>query len=321
MRIVGASVAGAAFDGRVGAGEAVAIATGAPVPDGADAIVPREVARRDGDAVLVAEPVRPGSFVRSRGDALHAGDLVLEAGQRIGPYQLAAAAGAGHATLACAVPPRVAVIVTGRELVPVGASPGPAEVWDITGVALPAMVAASGGRVVSSATVGDDRAATVAALEAAIAAADLVITSGGVSVGDEDHVRPALAALGVEEVFREVRIRPGHPTWFGRRDAVRVLALPGNPVASAVCFWVFGRPLLGCRDAWVARELAADYAPQTTRTDLIRCTESADGLVPAIGQASHHISALASATHLAVVEEGRGNLRKGDRVDAVTLAW
>ena len=321
MRIVGASVAGAAFAGRLGTGEAIAIATGAPLPAGADAIVPREAARRDGDVVVVPEPVAPGAWVRRRGDAMHAGDVVLRAGQRLGPFQLAAAAGAGHAQLACVVPPRVAVVVTGRELVPVGVRPGPSEVWDITGVALPAMVIASGGEPVWSATIGDDRAATIAALEVALDGCELVVTTGGVSVGDEDHVRPTLAELGVEEIFREVRIRPGHPTWFGRRGDVRVLALPGNPVASAVCFWMFARPLLGCQDAWVARSLGADYTSGTARTDLIRCVDGPDGLVPAVGQASHHISALATATHLAVIPEGRGDLRTGDRVDAVALAW
>jgi molybdopterin molybdotransferase len=181
-------------------------------------------------------------------------------------------------------------------------------------------VAQAGGELVGCVTVGDDRLVTTAAVSAALADANLVITSGGVSVGDHDHVRSALAELGVEELFWGVRIRPGHPTWFGRRGDVRVLALPGNPVAGVVCFWVFGRPLMGCDDPWVRHRIGADYPVATPRTDLIRCVDGPDGLVPSDLQASHHISGLAAASHLAVIEEGRGGLRKGDPVVAVSLA-
>jgi molybdopterin molybdotransferase len=181
------------------------------------------------------------------------------------------------------------------------------------------LVAEAGGELVTCVTVPDDPTSTVDALATALDGADLVVTTGGVSVGTHDHVRPALAALEVEEVFWGVRIRPGHPTWLGRRGHTPVLALPGNPVASVVCFWVFGRPLLGCDDPWTAHRLGADYAIATPRTDLIRCTQGPDGLVPVDLQASHHISGLARASHLAAIDAGRGDLRKGESVGAVSL--
>ncbi len=320
LRVVGESAAGAAFDGVVGPGQAVTISTGAPLPAGADAVVPRERAVAHDHLVDIGEEVTAGAYIRHRGDTVRRGDVVMSSGRRIGPLQVAVAAGTGHGALVCAVRPRVAIVVTGRELVPPGTVPGASEVWNIAASALPALVRQAGGELTGCMTVDDDRRSTVDAVAAALADADLVVTTGGVSVGNHDHVRPALAELGVEEVFWGVRIRPGHPTWFGRRGEVRVLALPGNPVASIVCFWVFGRPLMGCADPWTAHRIGADYPIATPRTDLIRCIDGPEGLVPADLQASHHISGLAAASHLAVVDEGRGDLHKGDRVDAVSLA-
>ena len=319
LRVVGESAAGSGYAGAVGPGEAVAISTGAPLPRGADAVVPRErVVAEDGE-IAIADAVPAGQFVRHRGDTVRSGEPVLARGCRIGPLQVAVAAGAGHGVLACDVRPRVAIVVTGRELVLPGAALGEGEVWNIAAFALPALVAEAGGDLVMCETVPDDPKSTVDALATALDGADLVVTTGGVSVGTHDHVRPALAALDVEEVFWGVRIRPGHPTWLGRRGRIPVLALPGNPVASVVCFWVFGRPLLGCNDPWTTHRLGADYAIATPRTDLIRCVQGPDGLVPVDLQASHHISGLARASHLAAIDAGRGDLRQGESVDAVSL--
>ena len=319
LRIVGEAAAGAPFRSRLGTGEAVVISTGAPLPPGADAVVPREAAVAAGAVLEIGQSVVAGAFVRRAGEDRRAGDVVLEAGRRIGPLELAVAAGAGHGTLVCGAVPRVAVIVTGPELVPVGSATERGQVWDISGVVLPALVRAAGAQLVSAVAIGDDRADTDHALAAAIGVADVVVTTGGISVGDHDHVRDALEDLGVSEVFSGVRIRPGHPTWFGRRGDVRVLGLPGNPVASVVCFWVFGRPLLGVNDPWIDRPLGADYRPTTQRADIIRCIETVDGIVPAPRQASHHVSSLAGATHLAVVPEGVAELYKGDRIMSTSL--
>ncbi len=320
LRVVGESAAGVPFAGRLGADEAVVISTGAPLPDGADAVVPRERAVQVDGALEVATAAASGAYIRRRGEDLRAGEVVLPAGLRIAPQHLAAAAGAGHPELRCARRPRVALIVSGRELVPVGQDPDPGQVWDIQSVVMPALIQQAGAELVAVGTVDDDRDATEDALSVALDAADLVVTTGGISVGPHDHLRPALRALGVHELFWGVRIRPGHPTWFGRLGDVRVLGLPGNPVASVVCFWVFGRAVLECADRWTTLPLATDYASPTTRADLIRGVLGPEGLVPASRQASHHVTSLAEATHIAVVPEGGEVLRKGARLAAVPLS-
>lgn len=320
LRIVGESAAGVPYDDRIASGSAVEISTGAPLPAGADAVVPREHAVQDGTELEIGEGVAPGACVRPRGEDLRAGDVVLSAGLEIAPYHLAAAAGAGHPELRCDRRPRVALIVSGRELVPVGQAPDPGQVWDIQSVVMPALIRQAGAEVVLVGTVDDDAEATEEALGVALGAADLVVTTGGISVGSHDHFRPALAALGVEELFWGVRIRPGHPTWFGRLGDARVLGLPGNPVASVVCFWIFGRAVLGHADAWMTVPLAVDYPSSTVRADLIRGTLGPNGLVPAPRQASHNVTSLAAATHIALVPEGAGDLRKGDRLAAVPLS-
>jgi len=320
LRIVGESAAGIPFSGRLGEGEAVLISTGASLPEGADAVVPRERAVQVDEALAVSAAASPEAYVRRRGEDLRAGDVVLPAGLRIAPQHLAAAAGAGHPELCCARRPRVALIVSGQELVPVGQDPEPGQVWDIQSVVMPALIRQAGAETVAVGTVDDDREATEEALSAALGVADLVVTTGGISVGPHDHFRPALEALGVQELFWGVRIRPGHPTWFGRRGGARVLGLPGNPVASVVCFWVFGRAVLGCDDRWTTVPLAADYASPTMRADLIRGALGPEGLVPASRQASHNVTSLAEATHIAVVPEGGDVLRKGARLAAVPLS-
>jgi len=320
LAVVGESAAGIPFDGPLEPGTAIAISTGAPLPDGADAVVPHEQATQVGAILEISVRVRPGAYVRRQGDDLRTGDLVLPAGLRIAAHHLAAAAGAGRPELECARRPRVALLVSGYELIPVGQHLKPGEVWDIASAVMPALIRDAGSEVVLVRTVDDDRAATEQALSLALGAADLIITTGGISVGDHDHLRPALVGLGVEELFWGVRIRPGHPAWFGRLGPARVLGLPGNPVASVVCFWVFGRAVLGCADPWTTLPLAEDYTSPTTRADLIRCTEVADGLIPATHQASHHVTSLAAATHIAVVPEGGGEMQKGDHLAAVPLS-
>ncbi len=317
--VVGESAAGVPWDGMLLAGQSVRISTGAALPRGADAVVPVERAVDAGLRVTVPQAAA-GAFVRLRGEDAGAGDLLIARGERLSAHQLAAIAGAGHPFVACRRRPRVAVLISGGEVVPVGSPLGPGQVWDVNGTAIPAMAADAGADVVMADHVPDDRGATLAALREALGVADVVVTTGGVSVGVHDHLRPALAELGVAEVFWGVGIRPGHPLWLGGGEHARVLALPGNPVSAAVCFAVFGRPLLGWDDRWVPMHLAAPYRSPTPRTDLIRCALTADGLVPAARQASHDLTSLAHATHIAAVPESAGTLGAGEAVPAMRLA-
>jgi molybdopterin molybdotransferase len=227
----------------------------------------------------------------------------------VAPHEVGALGATGHATVRCVRRPRVAILATGAELVALGADAGPAPVHDSSRHGLAAQVAAAGGVVVASASGGDDAEATEAALAALLDAAgdarpDVVVTNGGISVGDHDQVRPALARLGVGEMVRGVRAAPVRPTYLGRRGDQVVLGLPGNPASAAVAFHLLGRPLLGAADDWSLRApLAARAVLRPGRAELIRCAEGPQGLIPLPDQGSHAVTSLAGATALAWLGE------------------
>src|SRR5690348_7860695 len=220
LLLAGRSAAGRPYEGRLAAGEAVEISTGAVVPDGADAVVPVERSTSDGGDVTI-EAVDAGAHVRPRGGDAHAGDVVVDAGARLGAPQLAALAAAGVATVRCARRPRVSILATGTELRAPGDELGPGEIYESNSVLLAAQVVSAGAIAEVLPVVGDDADATRAALERALAA-DVLVTSGGVSVGPHDLVRAALADLGAEEIFWRVAVRPGKPVAFAVRDATLV---------------------------------------------------------------------------------------------------
>jgi molybdopterin molybdotransferase len=328
LRLVGESRAGAPYGGEVAAGEAVRISTGAELPEGADAILRVEDAAEDADGATVRAVVSPpaGAFVRRRGEDVHVGQILLYAGEVVGAHEVAVVAGAGHARAACAHRPRVAVLGSGDEVVPAGGELGPGQVYDANRPGVAAQAEAAGARVVARAVVPDDREATIATLAGLLdgrdgEAPDLLVTTGGVSVGRHDHLRPALEACRVREVLYGVEIRPGHPLWLGRRGEQLVLGLPGNPVSAAVCFHAFGRPLLGRGDSWDRRMPVAErYVKGTPRTELVRCVEIDGALRPLPRQGSHAITSLAGATHLAVVEAERREVAAGEEVRTARLA-
>ena len=230
LAVVGESRAGRPAERALGDGEAIRISTGAVVPAGADAVVRVEdTAESDGHVVVRAAVVQ-GENLRAPGEDVHAGEQLLTAGTPLGPAELGVAVSAGLADVPCARRPRVAVLATGDELVEAGAPLAPGQIHNTNGVALSALAAQVGAEVVVRGTVPDDRDATVAALGGALDAADVVLVSGGVSVGPHDHVKPALAGLGVEERFWRVELKPGKPTWFGVRGEqarVRPARQPG----------------------------------------------------------------------------------------------
>jgi len=242
LRVVGESAAGRPFAGRVGPGEAVRIFTGAAMPPGADCVVIQEDARRDGDAVETPA-AHAGANVRAAGCDFHAGERLLTRGMRLDAWRLSLAAAAGRGTIEAARRPQVCLLSTGEEIVEPGAEPAAHQIFDSGSVALAARISAWGGNPRSARQVGDDLAATAAAVRSA--EADLIVTIGGASVGDHDLVKPALAALGLELAVDSVSVRPGKPTWFGRlADGRRVLGLPGNPASALVCAELFLRPLM-----------------------------------------------------------------------------
>ena len=316
LRVVGHSAAGRPELGAVGPGEAVVISTGAVVPAGADAVVPVE--RTTGDVVV--ETVGRGDNVRPRGGDTRTGDVVVGDGRPLGPPPVSALAAAGVAVLRCARRPRVAVLSTGSELRAPGEPLAPGEIYESNSV----LVAAQLGLAAATATVfpvvADDAAATHAALEQALEH-DVLITTGGVSVGPHDLVRATLAELGAQEVFWRVAVKPGKPIAFSvRRDAL-VFGLPGNPVSSLVGFELFVRPAL--RALQGAREPGPEYLPgrlangvrrNLDRDELVRARRSGDQLEPLSGQDSHMIVRAAAANALVLIPRGEGELPPGAEV-------
>lgn len=329
LRIVGESAAGRPFRGRVGPGEAIRIQTGAAVPDGADAIVPVERLRDEGDHVTVFEPASE-SAVRPRGQDVRAGDIGLSAGRRLDAAAIALAAAMGHAELPVRPPLRVALLTGGDEVVPPGGTLGPGDVFDANGPALAALVRAAGAEPLSLPPVRDDLGALEAALDAA-PRFDLLLTCGGISMGRYDRVRDLLREHG-RLSFRKVLLKPGGPATFAHLHGRPWLALPGNPVSASVTFLVLARAWLdraSGQDAPLpyARRLPA-YAgaplraagPKTTLLRVVLSRED-ERLVarPAGDQNSGVVRTLAAADGLAIVPPS-SELSLGDPVDVVPLA-
>jgi molybdopterin molybdotransferase len=305
------------------AGEAMGIATGGVVPDGADAVIPIEYVVEHDNSIEIRERVEPGDNVRPRGGDMRAGHTVVEAGHSLGPAQLGALAAAGVAEVTCATRPRASVLTTGTELRPPGEPLGPGEVYEANGLILATQLRSAGARVERLAAVVDEEAAHREVIARGLDA-EVLVTSGGVSVGPHDLVRRVEAELGVEEVFWRVAVKPGKPISFGVRGATLVFGLPGNPVSALVGFELFVRPavlaLQGLADPLPRFEpgrLAAAVKRNAARDELIRARTSVadDGTIalePLVGQESHMIARAAGADVLVFVPRGEGELAAGE---------
>jgi molybdopterin molybdotransferase len=323
LAVVGESRAGHPAGRELSSGEAIAISTGAQIPDGADAVVPVErVEKHDGRVTVPETP--PGNHVRRAGEDVRAGEVVVHAGSTLGPAELAVAASVGRDALVCGRQPRVAVLVTGDELVGPGVPLGPGQIRDSNTTALAAQAERAGAEVVSREVVPDNLEATTSALGAALDRADVVCVSGGVSVGPHDHVKPALRSLGVEERFWGVALKPGKPTWFGTREDTLVFGLPGNPVSAMVTFHLFVRPALRALaggdpgDARTTGVLDQPVERNPVRDQVLRCRLSAedDGwhVLPTKAQESHVLTSMVGAGAYALVVAGEGEVPAGERV-------
>ena len=330
LRVAFRIAAGSPSPDALQPGEAMGIATGGVVPHGADAVVPLEqVVDRDNE-IEIESAVEAGAHVRPRGGDLRAGDAVVPAGTRLGPGRLGALAAAGIAEVVCGAMPRVAVLATGTELRPPGEPLEPGEVYEANGLILVAQARSAGAFAERLAAVADDEDAHREALGRGLEH-DVLVTSGGVSVGPHDFVRRIESELGVEELFWRVAVKPGKPVSFGVRGRTLVFGLPGNPVSSLVGFELFVRPALlalqGHADPLPRFEpgrLAAARTRNPARDELLRArtregSEGAVELQPLAGQESHMIARGAEADALVLVPRGEGTLEAGAAVRYLRL--
>ena len=329
LKIVGESAAGHGFVGALGPGEAVRIFTGAAVPAGADAVVIQEDAAREGDQVVIPAVTHP-RHVRPAGQDFRAGDRLLAAGVRLDPWRLSLAAAAGLAQARVARRPKVAILSTGEEIVEAGATPGPFQIFNSGTPAVAALVRTWGGEPLVLAAVGDDAAATAAAV--GDARCDLVVTIGGASVGDHDLVKPALAGLGLKLIVESVAVRPGKPTWFGvLPDRRVVLGLAGNPASALVGAELFLRPLLAAMQGadsdlpMVAVRAQVPVAANGPREHWMRAcldhgADGALGATPFADQDSSLVSVFAQAQVLVRRPAGAPAVAAGGKLEALPLA-
>jgi molybdopterin molybdotransferase len=328
LRLVGESRAGRPAAAPLAAGEAIGISTGAVVPTGADAVVRVEDTSAENGRVLIRAEVDAGRDIRGVGEDIEPGKTVLGAGARIGPAELGVLASLGAATVACHRRPRVSVLTSGDELLEPGEAMRPGGVRNSNAYSVPALAERTGAEAVVSGPVPDDLEATRAAIAAALDS-DVVVLCGGVSVGEHDHVKGALAELGVEESFWRVALKPGKPTWFGTRGDTLVFGLPGNPVSAMVTFALLVRPALvalsGGRPERLrtTARLASGYDKRPGRTHAVRCRlelrEDGWHAHPAERQGSHVLTSMLGADCLALLPTAAGPLPAGERVEVELL--
>ena len=340
LRLAGGVAAGEVAAGELAPGTVTAISTGAALPPGADAILQSELAAADDGHVKPERAIEPGRHVRFRGEDVRAGDVLARAGERLTLPRLSALASAGVGEVAVHRRPRLHLVVTGSELLPLGAPPEPGRIHESNGLMVSLLAQRSGAELVDHGVIEDDREATLEAVRRGLEG-DVLVVSGGVSVGPHDHVKPAFEACGVEEVLWRVRIKPGKPMWFGRARTkatsqagagdTLVFGLPGNPLSSIVCFCVFIEPALrrlqGERDArprLVRGRLAAAAEPSDGRTTFLtaRIVPGPDGVLeatPTERQGSHMTGALGESDGFAIAPFGSPGMSAGDPVDLLLL--
>ncbi|MCC7394200.1 MAG: molybdopterin molybdotransferase MoeA [Sphingomonadaceae bacterium] len=326
LRIIGTSTAGGDASLCLGPGQAARIFTGAPLPEGADGVIMQEYADVAGDVVRFAGGFGPARHVRAAGSDFRAGDILLAAGQRLSPRAMCIAAAADVAQLAVASTPHVAILATGDEL----AAPGsaylhPHRIPESVSFGVAAQLAAMGGKVAWRGACGDDLARLTAAAGDALAAADLVVVTGGASVGDRDFAKPMFAAHGLELLWEKIAIKPGKPVWLGVAAGRYVLGLPGNPTSAMVTGHLVLRALLARMQGasaqqfhrWMRLPLAAPIGATGNRETFVRASWQPDGLAPISMQDSGAQAALAQADWLIRCPAGQAAQTAGEMVSAL----
>ncbi len=331
LRIVGESAAGAGWHHEMKAGEAVRIMTGAPVPKGADAVQQVELTREDEDSVEILEPVSTGRSIVPRASEIKAGETVLHAGEQINAAMIATLASFGYGHIKVGRRPRVAVMATGSELVDVHQKPARDQIRDSNNYTIEAYAAQSNAIVERLPLAGDDTEELKRNIRQAAERSDMLITSGGVSMGVYDFTKAALKELGAEIFFERVALRPGKPTVFARLGKTLVFGLPGNPVSVAVTFNLFARAALRAMQgateitlphehAVLARDIKGSLDRESYLPAILRTDENATLLAePLQWGGSSDFVAFAKATALINLPAGAGMIAARSVVRVVSL--
>ncbi|MEU7694132.1 molybdopterin molybdotransferase MoeA [Microbispora hainanensis] len=327
LPVIGDVAAGDGGLNALGPGLVTRIMTGAPVPTGADAVVPVEWTDGGTARVRIDRPAPPGNAIRRAGEDVRAGDVVLREGVRIGPAQIGILAGVGRRRVLVRPRPRVVVLSTGAELSEPGTPLGAGRIWESNSFMLAAAVREAGAQGFRAGSVTDDPKEFMDTLDAQLVRADAVITSGGVSMGAYEPVKEALSPLGTV-TFEKVAMQPGMPQGFGvvGPDRVPIFTLPGNPVSSFVSFVLFVKPALRAMQGLPAGPPATARAALTGpvrspagKRSYLRAVLTGESVAPVTGQGSHQLAALAGANALIVVPEDETSLPEGAEVEVIPL--
>ncbi len=331
FRVVDEAPAGRPAGKSVGEGEAIKIFTGGVIPAGSDAIVMVENTSGWGDSFELKKVPEPGNNLRAAGQDTREGEVILRAGTEVGAPEIALAATQGYGALPVYRRPKVVVLSTGTELVEPGTRDlSPGEIFDSNSYAIVAQAREAGAEARRLYAASDDADVLRAALEEALEAADVVVTSGGVSVGEKDLVKSTLLDLGVEQVFWGVKFKPGKPLFYGKRDDARFFGLPGNPVSAMVCFDLFVRPSLmrmtGREDLkrpHIQVHFDHDVVNKFGRMHAMRVslerTEKGWRAESVGAQGSGLVSSLTKADALALIGPESEGVRAGEPVEAIIL--
>lgn len=327
LLIVGESAAGHAFNRAINPGEAVRISTGAPLPDGADAVLAQEDARWK-ETKLVAPPIAAGAFVRPRGGDFRSGEALLENGRVIDARAIVALAGAGRSRACVTRKPVISILANGDELVSPGAAVRDDQIFDSATYAVAALAQAWGAQAQRGAPVRDNEGAVRAAASEALSQSDVLVIIGGASVGPHDHVRPAVRALCADIIVEGINVRPGRPTWFATIASDKfILGLPGNPASALVCARLFLAPIIetmltGAQarsDQKFTSALSAPMPANGAREAYVRATASGGSVSPLLQEDSSLMGVLARSNCLIQRAPSAAAVPIGEHVSC--LAW
>ncbi|CAM3354209.1 gephyrin-like molybdotransferase Glp [Zobellia roscoffensis] len=309
-------------------GQAARIFTGAPVPNTANAVVMQEKVRVNGEEIILKEPVDQGANIRPQGEQIRAGAIAITKGTTLKGTHIGFLASLGVTKVSVCTKPSISIVVTGNELVDSGEKLAYGQIYQSNGYMLTAVLKELGYANTSVVTIKDNFQHTKTVLKSSLASHDIVLVTGGISVGDYDFVGKAFAEIGVKEIFYKVKQKPGKPLYYGKKGDTSIFGLPGNPAAALSCFYVYVYPLLkkweGAEQVSLPRislPLLADYTVKGTRAQFLKARIQGAGVTILGGQSSAMVKAFGDANALVYLPQNSAEIKKGQMVEAILLPF